>query len=182
MDRGAWRVTILGVTESWNKWVTKPPLPHIYTYIFIYRERGFLTYWFPIHKVEDTWVWISPGRDYCSVSILKVCFHRTGSSHKYPAAAAMSLQSCPTLCNPIEGSPPGSHFPGILQARILEWVAISFSNAWKWKVKVKSLSCVLPSATPEANINTHLCGQMELEQLSKCFCSDPAQKTYPCFA
>ena len=49
------------------------------------------------------------------------------------AAAAESLQSCPTLCNPIDGSPPGSPVPGILQARILEWVAISFSNAWKWK-------------------------------------------------
>ena len=58
------------------------------------------------------------------------------------AAAAKSLQSCPTLCDPTDGSPPGSPTPGILQARILEWVAISFSNAWKWKVKVKSLSCV----------------------------------------
>ena len=55
-------------------------------------------------------------------------------------AAAESLQSCPTLCDPRDGSPPGSPVPGILQARILEWVAISFSNAWKWKVKVKSLS------------------------------------------
>ena len=64
------------------------------------------------------------------------------------AAAAKSLQSCPTLCDPIDGSPPGSPIPGILQARTLEWVAIFFSNAWKWKVKVKSLSCVRPSATP----------------------------------
>ena len=54
--------------------------------------------------------------------------------------AAKSLQSCPTLCDPIDGSPPSSPVPGILQARTLEWVAISFSNAWKWKVKVKSLS------------------------------------------
>ena len=61
---------------------------------------------------------------------------------------AKSLQSCPTLCNPIDGSPPGFPIPGILQARTLEWVAISFSNAWKWKVKVKSLSRVQPSATP----------------------------------
>ena len=58
------------------------------------------------------------------------------------AAAAKSLQSCPTLYNPIDGSPPASPVPGILQARTLEWVAISFSNAWKWKVKVKLLSCV----------------------------------------
>ena len=61
---------------------------------------------------------------------------------------AKSLQSCPTLCNPIDGSPPGSHIPGILQARTLEWVAISFSNAWKWKVKVKLLSRVRLLATP----------------------------------
>ena len=58
------------------------------------------------------------------------------------AAAAKSLQSCPTLCDPTEGNQPGSPVPGILQARTLEWVAISFSNAWKWKVKVKSLSRV----------------------------------------
>ena len=63
-------------------------------------------------------------------------------------AAAKSLQSCPTLCDPIDGSPPGSSIPGILQARILEWVAISFSNAWKWKVKGKSLSRIWLLATP----------------------------------
>ena len=62
--------------------------------------------------------------------------------------AAKSLQSCPTLFHPIDGSPPGSLVPGILQARTLEWVAISFSSAWKWKVKVKSLSCVRLLATP----------------------------------
>jgi len=59
-----------------------------------------------------------------------------------------AARSCPTLCNPIDGSPPGSPVPGILQARTLEWVAISFSNAWKWKVKVKSLSCVRLLETP----------------------------------
>ena len=64
------------------------------------------------------------------------------------AAAAKSLQSCPTLCDPIDGSPPGSPVPGILQARTPEWVAISFSKAWKWKVKVKSLSRVRLLATP----------------------------------
>ena len=62
-------------------------------------------------------------------------------------AAAKSLQSCPTLCDPTDSSPPGSPVPGILQARILEWVAISFSNAWKWKVKVKSISRVWLLAT-----------------------------------
>ena len=69
--------------------------------------------------------------------------------YKVPACLpAKSLQSCPTLCDPIDGSPPGSPVPGILQARTLEWVAISFSNAWKWKVEVKSLSRVRLLATP----------------------------------
>ena len=64
------------------------------------------------------------------------------------AAAAKSRQSCQTLCDPRDGSPPGSAIPGILQARTLEWAAISFSNAWNWKVKVKSLSRVWLFATP----------------------------------
>ena len=64
------------------------------------------------------------------------------------AAAAKSCQSCPTLYDPIDGSPSGSPVPGILQARTLEWVAISFSSAWKWKVKVKLLSRVRLLATP----------------------------------
>ena len=74
---------------------------------------------------------------------ISICDNMDGA-----AAAAKSLQSCPTLCDPIDGSPPGSPIPGILQARTLEWVAISFSKAWKWKVKVKSLSCVRLLATP----------------------------------
>ena len=65
-----------------------------------------------------------------------------------PAAAAKSLHSCRTLCDPIDASPPGSPVPGILQARTLEWLAISFSNAWKWKVKVKLLSLVRLFETP----------------------------------
>ena len=64
------------------------------------------------------------------------------------AAAAKLLQSCPTMCDPIDGSSPGSPVPGILQARTLEWVAIFFSNAWRWKVKVNSLSRVRLLATP----------------------------------
>ena len=66
------------------------------------------------------------------------------------AAAAKSLQPCLTLCNPTDGSPPGSRIPGIIQARTLEWVAISFSNAWKRKVKVKSLSRAQLFSTPWA--------------------------------
>ena len=75
-------------------------------------------------------------------SIIKFIFFDTA------AAVAKSLQSCPTLCDPIDGSLQGSTIPGILQARTLEWVVISFSSAWKWKVKVKSLSGVRPSVTP----------------------------------
>ena len=78
---------------------------------------------------------------------------KTFKTHKLPledaAAAAKSLQSCPTLCDPIDGRPPGSAIPGILQARTLEWVAISFSNAWNWKVKVKSLGRVRLFTTPQ---------------------------------
>ena len=64
------------------------------------------------------------------------------------AAAAKSLQSCPILCDSIDSSTPGSPILGILQARTLEWVAISFSSAWKWSVKVKLLSCVWLLVTP----------------------------------
>ena len=67
----------------------------------------------------------------------------SNGSNNTAAAAAKSLQSCPTLCDPIDGSSPGSPVPGILQARTLEWAAIS-SSAWKWKVKVKSLSRATP--------------------------------------
>ena len=74
------------------------------------------------------------------VSVLRNRFHCL--------AAAKSLQLCPTLCDPIDGSPPGSPIPVIFQARTLEWVAISFSNAWKWKVKVKSLRRVRLFTTP----------------------------------
>ena len=86
-----------------------------------------------------------------NVIIVNKCYFSSRLSiynYCYVAAAAKSLQSCPTLCNPIDGSPPGFSIPGILQARTLEWVAISFSNEWKWKVKVKSLSRVWLLATP----------------------------------
>ena len=79
----------------------------------------------------------------------KILQSQIKSNYNY-IASAKSLQSCPTLCDPIDGSPSGSPVPGILQARTLEWVAISFSNAWKWKVKVKLLSRVRLSVTPWA--------------------------------
>ena len=74
---------------------------------------------------------------------------------KAAAAAAKSLQSCPTLCDPWDGSPPGSPVPGILQARTLEWVAISFSNVWKWKWKW-SRSVVSDSSQPHGLQPTRL--------------------------
>ena len=85
----------------------------------------------------------------CSSFILlyvtSMCFKL---SRHTPATAAKLLQSCPTLCDPTDGSPPGSPIPGILQAQTLEWAALSFSNAWQWKVKVKSLSHVRLLANP----------------------------------
>ena len=90
------------------------------------------------------WFCISLQHDFPS---LEFKFRSTYQKIK-AAAAAKSLQSCPTLCDPIDGSPPGSPVPGVLQARTLEWVAISFSNARKRKVKVKSLSHVWLLATP----------------------------------
>ena len=106
-----------------------------------------------VHGISQTrileWVAISSCRgssqpgDQTHISCIKGRFFTTEPL----AAAAKSLQSCPTLCHPIDSSPPGSPVPGILQARTLEWVAISFSNAWKWKVKVKSLSRIWLLAT-----------------------------------
>ena len=80
------------------------------------------------------------------------------------ADAAKSLQSSPTLCDPIDGSPSNSPVPGILQARTLEWVAISFSNAWKWKVNMKTFSHAQLFATPwtaalQAPLSVGLCQQ-----------------------
>ena len=88
----------------------------------------------PLLLSERHWLWVqSPGLPFISWAA---------------AAAAKLLQSCPPLCDPTDGSPPGSPVPGILQARTLEWVAISFPYAWKWKVKVKSLSHVWLFVTP----------------------------------
>ena len=107
--------------------------------------------------IEDTWVLslftiILPGfcKWYLYLGILWLTygFVVASGSLLLLLLAAKSLQSCPTLCDPIDCSPPGSPILGILQARTLEWVAISFSSAWKWKVKVKSLSCVRLLATP----------------------------------
>ena len=102
--------------------------------------------WLPFPSLEDL---PNPGIEPKSLHLLhwqtdSLTLCHLGST----AVAAKSLQLCLTLCDPIDGSPPGSPVSGILQARTLEWVAISFSNAWKWKVKVKSLSPVWPLVTP----------------------------------
>ena len=80
---------------------------------------------------QARWEFLAPSQDGAHYTAAVCPLHQDAAA----AAAAKSLQSCPTLCDPIDGSPPGSPVPGTLQARILEWVAISFSNAWKWKVK-----------------------------------------------
>ena len=95
------------------------------------------------NQFMDNWTFTISANMSCLLSSMFLV-----SKKVYAAAAAKSLQSCPTLCDPIDGSPPGSSIPGILQARILKWVAISFSNAWKWKVKVTSLSRVQLFVTP----------------------------------
>ena len=89
------------------------------------------------------WAWLYP---FCEWDTM--LGHLIWPISQQYAAAAKLLQSCQTLCDPRDGSPPGSPVPGILQARTLEWVAISFSNTWKWKVKVKFLSRVRLLATP----------------------------------
>ena len=116
---------LLLLTLTIMRWLDLTP---VYLFYLWASRRGL---WDP---TSLTWYWTHAPGSRCS------------ASQPLAAAAAKSLQSCPTLCDP--GSPPGSPVPGILQARTLEWVAISFSNAWKWKVKVKSLSCVRLLATP----------------------------------
>ena len=106
------------------------------------------------HGVAKSWTGLSDWADYHLERISVIKGHRAKHcvfwlpSPSVIIAAAKLLQSCPSLCDPIGGSPPGSPVPGILQARTPEWAAISFSNAWKWKVKVRSLSRVWLLATP----------------------------------
>ena len=91
-----------------------------------------------LENLRDRGAWLQ-SMDYTELDITE---HMAAA-----ATAATSLQLCLTLCDPVDGSPPGSPVPGILQARTLEWVAVSFSNAWKWKLKVKSLNRVQLLAT-----------------------------------
>ena len=133
MDRGAWWAAVHGVARSRTQLSD-----FTFTFHFHALEKEKATHssvlaW-RIPGMGDRWISALFREDWAQISSIH--------SEAAAAAAAKSLQSCPTLCDPIDGSPPGSPFPGILQARTLGWVAISFSNAWKWKVKVKSLSCV----------------------------------------
>ena len=104
------------------------------------------THW--VLKTVKMWILSVPFYNYENLQLHKVVPTMFLLESTAAAAAAKSLQSCLTLCDPIDGSPPGFPVPGILQARTLQRVAISFSNAWKWKGKVKLLSRVWPSATP----------------------------------
>ena len=116
--------------------------------------------------IRNLWVWLHSYDNYLSIKIIdfsasdliqKLYFltslflikrRLSFTGKQWLTTTTKLLQSCPTLCDPTDGSPPGSAVSGILQARTLEWVAISFSNAWKWKVKVKSLSRVWLFMTP----------------------------------
>ena len=122
-----------------------------------YRVMSFLFMWFtkilPPHWVKLVvllfLILYVPGFGInCYTSFIKSIDGYYVLAYPLKEFAAKSLQSCLTLCDPIDGSPPGFSIPGILQARTLEWVAISFSNTWKWRVKVKSLSRVRLLATP----------------------------------
>ena len=89
----------------------------------------------------------NPGIEPVSPALAGRFFTTEPRGNLWLAAAAKSLQSCLTLCGPKDHSPSGSTFPGILQARTLEWVAISFSNVWKWKVKLKCVAnCILKNS------------------------------------
>ena len=134
------------------------------------RDHRVRCWWASLYTGNPWWTWrlVLPQRDYNSIdprwtwwdliryfskALSEILTAKPQELWSCPPtslgpAAAKSLQSCPTLCDPRDGSPPGSPVPGILQARTLEWVAISFSNAWKWKGRVKSLSHVRLLATP----------------------------------
>ena len=146
---GWWRIYLQCERPGFDPWVGKIPWrrERLPTPVFWPGEfHGLYSPWG--HKEADTTEWlslhfISPWPKAVIIRVL-MCQALCLLSN----ANAKLLQLCPTLCDPIDGSPPGSAIPGILQARTLEWVAISFSNAWKRKVKVKSLSRVWLLATP----------------------------------
>ena len=141
-DQGTW-VKWRGKMKTGDNWQTRRKGINMSENLMNRRivEKGIFQ-WARKVKIQKT-TWLSFSLESKEMKhIYSICCYNPA------AAAAKSLQSCPTLCDPRDGSPPGSPVPGILQARTLEWVAISFSNAWKWKVNVKSLSRVRLLATP----------------------------------
>ena len=116
------------------------------TCIQISQEAGKVVWYTHLLKNFPQFIVIHTVKSFGIVNKAEIVFF--WNSLELAAAATKSLQSCLTLWDPIDDSPPGSPVPGILQARTLEWVAISFSKAWKWKVKVKSLSRARLLATP----------------------------------
>ena len=141
MDRTAWWAIVRGVTKSWT-WLNNGAHMHADIHIKVFRVNVFLSLrYIPMSGIAESY-----GNAVFNFWGNVKLFTKVAAAAV--AAAAKSLQLCLTLCDPIDGSPSGSPVPGILQARTLEWVAISFPNAWKWKVKVKSLSRVQLVATP----------------------------------
>ena len=169
MDRGAWRATVHGVTKRQTRLTA-------HTHTFLKREMKMydrLKYMIKqqqrslwnFREWEDFKSYLKKYNDeYVNSPQDTRCFHVNYELQKTTkkeqvgmkvnttttTTITTSLQSCPTLCDPTDGSPPGSPVPGILQTRTLKWVAISFSNAWKWKVKVKSLLATPWTAAYEA--------------------------------
>ena len=169
VDRGAWQVIVHGVAKSWTQLSTGRKKDtriktdglnsSLYLHYLPYRHTHAHTHTLWLYSGLTPWgrlPWLvlSPGHGAhlwcCTVNVqgaLTAYMQWIGISctlflhtDSAAAAAAKSLQSCPTLCDPRYGSPPGFPVPGILQARTLEWVAISFSNAWKWSHSVMSNS------------------------------------------
>ena len=141
----------LVITCHHTKILLLSKFPTLYTsylwFIYFVAENLYLLnladyFFFPTPFTSGNYQFVLCTYDHC------LCFLVCSFVLILESAAVKSLQSCPTLCDPIDGSPPDSPVPGILQARTLEWVAISFSNARKWKVKVKSLSHVRLFTTP----------------------------------
>ena len=143
------------------KWWSFPQLPQLqspsaallHTQFFKHRNGYTATYCGQLYSDKAAWLFFHSYIIFCSINNTIIDITPPPPFRLFPifhscTATAKSLQSCPTLSDPIDGSPPGFSIPGILQARTLEWVAISFSNACKWKVKVKSLSRVQLLATP----------------------------------
>ena len=144
MDRGVWWATVHVVERTGHNWVTFTSLQ-----LLLNNTRfSFLNFLIKINQIllsAMRWSHLVPVSESLLLNHQEFCELLVGS---VKLLIAKSLQSCPALCDSIDDSLPGSPIPEILQARTLEWVAISFSNAWKWKVKVKSLSHVQLLATP----------------------------------